>query len=173
MAHRKGTGFTWALDPGRQALENSGALEFKKAAESLEDRPVTEQADVMGKSNYSEFGMYKNDMRTHSRTLYGPSDIHKLPRTQSQEIGFYTQRRKAFVPANGCGACHPENSPLLLLPAYRHVPLGFHAPQHRLPRLASASCSCLWCARGRGPYYPRNASQETKIADALARDFAK
>ena len=24
-----------------------------------------------------------------------------------------------------------------------------------------------------GPYYPRNASQETKIADALAKDFAK
>ena len=64
-------------------------------------------------------------MRTHSRTLHGPADIHPLPRTQAQEIGFFTQRRKAFVPANG------------------------------------------------GPYYPRNASSETKIADALARDFAK
>jgi len=27
--------------------------------------------------------------------------------------------------------------------------------------------------RRSGPYYPRNPSQETKIADALARDFAK
>ena len=32
MAHRKTSGFTWALDPGREALQKAGQLDFKTAA---------------------------------------------------------------------------------------------------------------------------------------------
>ena len=32
MAHRKTSGFTWALDPGREALQKAGALDFKTAS---------------------------------------------------------------------------------------------------------------------------------------------
>jgi hypothetical protein len=51
---------------------------------------------------------------------------------------------------------------LHVLPRTPAQEYGFFTPQQQ--RFAPANG---------GPYYPRNASQETKIADALAKDFAK
>ena len=114
MAHRKTSGFTWALDPGREALQKAGQLDFKTAAvrsafpllrhlqalmgfrllirclagraaqEFLKDRPVSEAVNVQGSTNYKKYSMYKDDKTTHSRTQHGPSDMTVLPKTQGQ-----------------------------------------------------------------------------------------
>ena len=116
-------GFTWALDPGREAMEVSGKLSFKKP-EEWSGRPESVREDISGTGvmNYSiSHAQYKGDMTKHTRTRRGPAELHNLPRTQAQEYGFLTQKQQRFAPANG------------------------------------------------GPYYPRNPSNETKIADQLAK----
>jgi hypothetical protein len=113
---------------------------------------------VQGSQNYEKFSMYKNDKTTHTRTRHGPPEMHILPRTQAQ------------VRASACPPSPPtpqkpraSTGSLQLISAdLRPQEYGFFTQQQQRFEPANG-----------GPYYPRNASQETKIADALAKDFAK
>ena len=146
------------------------------AQEFLKDRPVSEAVNVQGSTNYKKYSMYKDDKTTHSRTQHGPSDMTVLPKTQGQ--------------ARSPLAAAPRGPPPP--PAPRRLTRGV-ARRSTASSRSSRSASCLLTGelsqgalsqlpaggltlrsvRRSGPYYPRNPSQETKIADALARDFAK
>jgi hypothetical protein len=119
-------------------------------------------------------------------------------RSLAQEYGFITQKQQRFAPANGCahaviyGPRVPPPSPLprfageggrcaasfLSAPRRAAPPAPAPArpppPRRAHPAPYVDDCDRIagiadWRGLLRGPYYPRNASQETKIADALAK----